>query len=407
MTDTRWIHLLGAGPWQLESIRCAKALGLKVLVTDWYAERPGYALADAHEAVDLLDVEATLACAQRYRVGGIVCDTTDTGVRTAAAVAERLGLAGIGSRAALACTDKSVLRQRLAAAHRPTLGSARIAVDEDVASATTSLGWPLVVKPVDNQSGRGVGIARDDRELADAVAAARANSRSGVVLVEAYREGREFIVDGFVLTDRVEILGIAVKTPSAQNATISRRIVYLGGNEFDAAATRLRAAACSLVQAVELRSGIFHAEFIDDGVQAVPIDLAARGGGVMIYPIVLPHVSGIDVMSAVMRVAMGGRVELAPLERRRAACVDFPELPCGVVEGVEGVESARAVPGVAIVHLAVAPGSVTVPWRQKDDRPGFVVALADDADEAARRAALALDALQIRVRPAEQDKDPR
>src|SRR4051794_17129527 len=92
----RLIHILGGGTWQLPTIRLAQSLGYKTLVTDKFVDRPGYALSDHHEVVDITDQEGTLQVARKYSIGGIVCDTTDVGVTTAAFVAEKLGLRGIG-----------------------------------------------------------------------------------------------------------------------------------------------------------------------------------------------------------------------------------------------------------------------------------------------------------------------
>ena len=104
------LHVLGGGPWQLPTVRLAKALGHRVLVSDMYRERPAYALADEHEVVDITDCEATLQLASRCRIDGIICDTTDVGVVTAAFVAERLGLPGIGHETARNFTDKEIGR---------------------------------------------------------------------------------------------------------------------------------------------------------------------------------------------------------------------------------------------------------------------------------------------------------
>src|SRR5690349_15044741 len=104
------LHVLGGGQWQLPTIQLAKTLGYRVLVTDMYRERPGYALADAHEVVDVTDMRATLEVARRHQIDGIVCDTTDAGVPTAAYVAEQLGLPGIGLETALNFTNKLRMR---------------------------------------------------------------------------------------------------------------------------------------------------------------------------------------------------------------------------------------------------------------------------------------------------------
>src|ERR1039458_1168339 len=97
MSLPKTVHVLGGGQWQVPTIRLAKSLGYRVLVTDIYRDRPGYALADEHAVMDIADREGTLR---------IACDTTDVGVPTMAYVAERLGLPGIGYETALNFTNK-------------------------------------------------------------------------------------------------------------------------------------------------------------------------------------------------------------------------------------------------------------------------------------------------------------
>ena len=118
-TKDKWIHILGGGQWQVYTVRTARQLGYRVLVTDMYRERPAYALADAHEVVDITDREATLRVARRYGIDGIICDTTDAGVVTMAYVAEQLGLPGIGLETALNFTDKARMREITSAAGVP------------------------------------------------------------------------------------------------------------------------------------------------------------------------------------------------------------------------------------------------------------------------------------------------
>ena len=72
MAAAKLIHILGGGQWQLPTIRLAKSLGYRTLVTDMYAERPGYALVDEHAVIDITDQEGTLRVAEKYRIDGIV-----------------------------------------------------------------------------------------------------------------------------------------------------------------------------------------------------------------------------------------------------------------------------------------------------------------------------------------------
>ena len=397
MSAGRLLHVLGGSPWQTPTVQRARELGFRVLVTDMYADRPAYAVADFHEQVDITDLEATLEVARRHGVQGVLCDTTDVGVCTAAFVAEQLGLPGLGLETARNFTDKARMRDcaRRAGWRLPAFERIRCRADLDAAAAR--LGPTLVVKPVDNQSGRGVSIVDGPAELAAAFERAQAFSRSGDLIAEQWVEGPEFIVDGFVLQAQVQILGIAAKTPYADNPTISSRIDYVSGAAFDALTGRVTAAAQRLIAAMGLGNGIFHAEFILHRGQLVPIDVAARGGGVMIYTHVLKHVCGVDVMAAMIRLAMGEAVTIAPIAARRGASIDFLRLPAGRLLEFCGVADACALPGIAAVHLNAVQGDDVGSLLKKDDRPGFVVALAETTTEAVARAQAAKLCLSARL----------
>lgn len=395
----RWLHVLGGGAWQLPTVRAAQTMGHRVLVTDMHAERPAYAAADAHEVVDLLDVDGTLAAARRHRVNGILCDTTDTGVATAATVAEALGLPGLGAAAARSFTDKGALRAALAAAGLPSPAWRLVDGGRGLVAAAAAVGLPLVVKPIDNQSGQGVRIVREAAALADAHAHALAHSRARRVVFEALLPGREFIVDSLSIEGRHTVLAIAAKLPYADNLTVSSRILYLSGAQFDAMAARIGPLHRRVLATLGARQGVFHAEYIvgADASQAVLIDIAARGGGVMIYTHAVPHVSGVDLVAASIRLALGEPVAIAPREPRRGASIDFLRLPPGCFAAIDGLQAARALPGVAAVHVAVQAGEQIGALANKNDRAGFVVSLAASSDEAATIGARAKACLHARM----------
>ena len=388
------LHVIGAGQWQIPTIRRAQSMGCRVLVSDGYAERPGYAVADLHAQADITDPEATLAVSRRFGVQGVLCDTTDNGVVTAAHVAQSLGLPGIGMAAARNCTDKSRMTVCAAAAHLPVPQSRLIEHENGLEETLRTMDLPLVFKPVDNQSGRGVTVVRDAEGIHLAYTAARAQSRCGQVLVQAFIEGVEIIVDALVDDGHALLLGVAVKQPYRDNPTISSRICY--GLPLPALESDITDAHQTLVGALGVRQGIVHAEYIVSFGRIIPIDFAARGGGVMIYPRVLSHVSAHDVMGSVIRQALGCRPAFDPPPARRAAVIDFLRLSPGPVEQIEGIAEARLIPGVAEVCFNVKPGETLASLEHKDHRLGFLVVLTEDVEKAGQIAEQARQCIRIR-----------
>lgn len=375
------LHVIGAGPWQVATIRRAQQLGCRVLATDGMAGRPGFAVADLHAVADITDPDATLAVARRHGVNGVLCDTTDNGVLAAAYVATQLGLPSVGWAAAQNCTDKARMTACAAAAGLRVPASVT-AHSAAAALAAAQGAGPWVVKPVDNQSGRGVAIVMRRDDLPGAVAAALDQSRSQQVLLQDFVAGPEIIVDSLVVDRKVHRLGLACKTPYADNPTISSRITYGAGQLAPEVLARVDEVNRTLLQSLGVQQGLVHAEFLLAGDQVVPIDVAARGGGVHIYPLVLPHVSGVDAMRCAIELALGLPVKVEPLERGLAANIEFLRCGPGVIQTIEGVSHARSSAGVACVQINRQLGDTVGGLHDKDQRLGHVVTLAPSVDDA-------------------------
>ena len=84
--------------------------------------------------------------------------------------------------------DKELTTRLLAAAGLPVPRSYPVRDVEDAVAAARRLGFPLVVKPLDGNHGRGVHLdLRTEEEVAAAFPAAQAEARRGTVLVETLR----------------------------------------------------------------------------------------------------------------------------------------------------------------------------------------------------------------------------
>src|SRR5262249_14262303 len=134
----------------------AKELGLRVAAVDRNPDAPGLAEADIARVVDFSDLEPVLRAIARLRIDGVLTISADRAVPVVAALAERLGLPGIGVETAHLMTHKVAMRRELADAGVPqprfaalrTLGERRRAADE--------VGFPAVLKPADSGGQRGV-----------------------------------------------------------------------------------------------------------------------------------------------------------------------------------------------------------------------------------------------------------
>src|SRR5213592_156152 len=138
------VLMVGSGRHQRRAIERARELGLRVVGVDRNRDAPGLAAADVGEVVDFTDVE------------GVLTVSADRAVPVVAAVAEALGLPGIGTEAAHAMTHKVAMRRRLAehGVAQPRFAALRSIAERR--AALEAVGLPAVLKPADSGGQRGV-----------------------------------------------------------------------------------------------------------------------------------------------------------------------------------------------------------------------------------------------------------
>ncbi len=120
-------------------------------------------------------------------------------------------------------SDKELTNRLLAAAGLPVPASEVVRRVDDAVRIARRIGYPVVVKPLDGNHGRGVAIdLRDEAAVRNAFDEAYEQSRRGYVLVESYIAGRDYrvlVIGGHMIAiaERVpaHVIGDGVKSVAA------------------------------------------------------------------------------------------------------------------------------------------------------------------------------------------------
>ena len=398
------VLFVGAGRHQRRAILRARELGFRVVGVDRNPEALGLAAADVAEAVDFTDVDAVTEVARRHSVDGVLTVSADRAVPVVAAVAQALGLPGIGTETAHLMTHKIAMRRTLADAGVP---QPRFAAARDLLGARAALdavGLPAVLKPVDSGGQRGIFFIGSGEDLDAHLHAALAESPTGEAIVEGFHDGLE--LNGIVIARGGEALPLTLSDrlrPPGIGFGVGWIHVYPASIFGDRLAEAERIATHA-VHALGLRDGIAFPQLIvdDDGSIRV-VEVAARIPGGQMADLVR-HAVGVDLVEVALRQALGEEIpdELVlpkctqPLAIRFLTAQPGP-LPTGKVVSLGALEPVLAADGVVQAETYLQVGETIRPVRLDGDRRGYVIATADTSIEALRRAEDAARLLEVEV----------
>jgi biotin carboxylase len=400
------ILFVGGGRHQRRAILRAQELGHRVVAVDRNPEAPGLRAADVGELVDFTDVAGVTEVGRRHGVDGVMTVAADRAVPVVAAVAEELGLPGIGRETAHRMTHKLVMRGALAHAAVPQPRFAPVRASGEIDDALEAVPLPAVLKPADSGGQRAVFRIETRAELERNLAEAVDESPTGQAVLEEF-------VDG------VEMNGIAVaRAGEPVLLTLSDRLrppgigfgvgwihVYPPSTDGEQL-RRARGIAVESVRALGLQDGIAFPQLIaaPDG-RVVVVEVAARIAGGQMADLVR-HAVGVDVVEIALRQALGEPVpdELAlprfsqPLAVRFFTASPGP-LPTGRVVRIGDLGPVLAAEGVVQAETYMELGETIRPVRRDGDRRGYVIATADSPEDALRRAEAAAALIEVEVEP--------
>lgn len=413
MSDLAGKRLLvvGGGAEAVPGLLRLRALAARLAVSDRDRAAPGFAVAEERLLASTYDADATVAAARalhrRWPVDGVLCIAADVPL-TVARVAHALGLPGLSLAAAALASDKLAMKRALAAAGVPVPAFRSVESLRDLRDGVAALGPQVVLKPVDGRGARGVLRLGPGCDLEWALAAARAASPSGRVMLERFVAGPQLSSESFVANGAIATPGLADRNYALLERT-APYVIEDGGlqpsvftNESGAAVddVMLRAAA-----AMGIESGILKGDLVLDPERGpVVVEVAARLSGGSFCTRTIPLSTDVDLVAAVARHAVGLALDLDALRPRsmRPVANRYFLPPPGRIASIDGVAAAARMRGVAHVELAVRPGDVVRPLVDHTCRAGSVIATGESAAQAIRRAEAAVATVRFQIEAREE-----
>lgn len=368
------VLVLGASRYNVASIMSLRNAGFYVIGVDKNPQAAGFCACDAAEPVDITDAEGIIRIAKKHRADGII-PTNDFAVPAASAASSFLGLPGISSEAARACTMKEDMRriwiQKGVPCPRVVIASEK----EEFYQAVREIGFPCIFKPAQGLGGgsRGVIVVNREEDVEEAIAFSQGFYANTRTLVESFIDAEyEHSSEVLIYNGVPHVLAVSDKVKSPLPYRVDNDVTYptrLCGERL----VRLKQTICDAVTALDLSEGVAHVEIATTKEGFVLFELGARcGGGGTPAPIV-PYVTGVDEFVEVARILTGQQPQHMEPLYERACNYHFIVLPPGKIRSISGLEEIRSQPDVLDCALFVHDGEQIKPTATGLDRSGFII----------------------------------
>lgn len=373
------ILVLAGGSDQIALIQELKSRGNNtIILIDYFENPPAKKYADQHIVASTLDCDEVKKIAQSKQVDLICTACTDQALLTVAKVSEELSLpCYISYRTALDVTNKSYMKKVMEEFNIPT--SQYVILDSFDDSALNKFHYPLVVKPVDCNSSKGVKKVYTEVELRSALKSAISYSRTKTAIVEEFKEGEEISAD-FYIEDGVVKLLCATTSTKIRNAH-SFTILQSCYPAVDAEQKiRLTQIAQQLANAFHLKNTPLLIQLIQKGNHFDVLEFSARMGGGSKYKLI-EVLSGVNIMSAYVDLILGFFPFIIPSEKVKYAVMNYIYCSPGIVNSFEGFESLSEESFIEDYFLYKTEGMEIVKAETSGDRAaGYLVTASSEQE---------------------------
>ena len=372
------ILVLAGGSDQIALINELKKRGHQVILADYLENPPAKKHADKHIIVSTLDIDAIRDISINEKVDLVCTACTDQALLTVAKVSEDLGLpCYLSYQTGLNVTNKSYMKKVLKANNIPT--AKFIILDKVDLDAIKDFTYPLVVKPVDCNSSKGVKKIETIEDLPANLEAAINMSRTNTAIVEEFKQGNEISVDYYVEGEEAKFL-CATSSLKIKN----RKSFTILCSDYPAVTKNQEAILCKIgnqvAQAFGLKDCPLFIQMIANGTDINVIEFSARMGGGSKYNLIRV-LSGVDIMSKYVDRILGDKPTVAPSHQINFCKMVYLYCKPGIFDHVEGLEELKQQGVVDDYFLYKTRGMSIEHSETSGDRPAGYLITAETAEK--------------------------
>lgn len=386
--------VLGGTHDHIRLIELLKQRGYWVILLDYYENPVAKNGADFFIRESTLDKEKVLSIAKREMVKLVISLCIDQALLTMAYVAQKLGLpCHISYDNALALTNKAQMKRRFIELGIPTT---RFKVANKSNIDLEGLNFPVVVKPVDSNSSKGITKVVDRYGINSAFRLAQNESLTKSVVIEDFFDGEELSIDVAICNSKPTIIMItkSIKISSNyENFTISQS--QYPANVSKAVFNSILQIAVKLSYGYNIQNGSLLIQVLNNNDVVKVIEFSSRIGGGSKHHLI-KVMTGFDILDWLIKVVEGVYEEVKVDEKYKFGCLQYLYAENGKIQSYHGFEELMQNNVICNYFLYKSIGSNISNHISSSDRPAGFLIVENDFEKLYTKRTTAINSIEIK-----------
>ena len=398
------IVLLGSGNEQINAIKIANNLGYYVISLDSNPAAPGAKFSDSFFQCDISSAKSVYEIVKNLKIDGIMVHAIELS-NVVAEVSEKLGLPGITREVAINATNKLKRLEILKKNHIPCAEFGSAADINEAKNVAQDIGYPVVIKPVDNAGSRGVIQIKNSEKMEqyfDESIQFCKNKKE--IIVEEYLTGPQVSTETVVYKNKCYTTGFSDRNYS----NLKKYEPYFiedGGdmpsnlpNETQNEAIQIAEKA---IKSLGINFGAAKGDILIHNNTPYVLEMASRTSGGRFLSHQVPAATGVNILFPLIKISVSDQISVEEFKPKfnRGSSQRYIIPNPGKIVSITGVDKAQKIEGVIDIILSddLQEGKVISPIKNHTNRKGIVITVGKNRNEAMQRAERARDLINIKT----------